>query len=587
MESRNSIQDLWGPRTPFRGRDQWPERVDYRITAEPDRWVQSACVLCSNGCALDIAVKGVRIVGVRGRAVDAVNKGRLGPKGLNGWEANNSTDRLLHPLVRTRGRLRRATWNEAMDLVVERTKQLRERYSASAIGFYTTGQLFLEEYYTLGLITKAGLGTPHADGNTRLCTATAAAALKESFGSDGQPGSYRDIDFCDTLCLYGHNVAETQTVLWARMRDRLEGPNPPRLIVVDPRPTVPAKRADLHLAPMPGTNLAVMNGILHELIRNDSVDKAWVKEHAIGCEQLKKIVEQYPAETVAGICKLDAADIRKAAAMIAESQRLVSTVLQGFYQSNQATAAAVQVNNIHLLRNQIGRPGSAVLQMNGQPTAQNTRETGADGDMPGFRNWNNEQHMQDLARVWNVEPMTIPHWSEPTHAMEIFRYAEQGSITMLWVSATNPAMSLPELRRIRELLQKPDLYVVVQDAFLTETARLADVVLPAAIWAEKTGTFTNADRTVHLSEKAVDPPGEARSDLDIWLDYARRMEFKNTDGGPLITWKDPESAFEAWKQCSQGRFCDYTGLSYSALGEKGIQWPCNQEHPTGTERLSP
>jgi ferredoxin-nitrate reductase len=154
IESRNSIQDIWGPRTPFRGRDRWPERVDCRITAEPDRWVQSACVLCSNGCALDIAVKDGRIVGVRGRAVDAVNKGRLGPKGLNGWEANNSIDRLLHPLVRTRGRLRRATWNEAMDLVVERTNEVRERYSASAIGFYTTGQLFLEEYYTLGLITK-------------------------------------------------------------------------------------------------------------------------------------------------------------------------------------------------------------------------------------------------------------------------------------------------------------------------------------------------------------------------------------------------------------------------------------------------
>jgi ferredoxin-nitrate reductase len=581
-------RDPWGTPAPFALGAEWPIRVDQHLTVEPaevQSWHPSACVLCSNGCALDIGVKDGRIVGVRGRGEDRVNHGRLGPKGLYGWQANHAPDRLTRPMIRRNGELREASWDEAMSEIVDHTRQVLDKVGPLGIGFYTSGQLFLEEYYTLAVITKAGLGTPHTDGNTRLCTATAAAALKESFGSDGQPGSYRDIDFCDTLCLYGHNVAETQTVLWARMRDRLEGPNPPRLIVVDPRPTAPAKRADLHLAPMPGTNLALMNGILHELIRDDSVDKAWVKEHTIGFEELKRIVEQYPAETVAEICRVDAADIRKAAVMIAESQRLVSTVLQGFYQSNQATAAAVQVNNIHLLRNQIGRPGSAVLQMNGQPTAQNTRETGADGDMPGFRNWNNEQHMQELARVWNVEPMTIPHWSEPTHAMEMFRYAEQGSISMLWVSATNPAMSLPELRRIRELLQKPELYVVVQDAFLTETARLADVVLPAAIWAEKTGTFTNADRTVHLSEKAVNPPGEARSDLDIWLDYARRMEFKDKDGRPLITWEDPESAFEAWKQCSQGRFCDYTGLSYSVLRERGIQWPCSPEHPGGTERL--
>jgi anaerobic selenocysteine-containing dehydrogenase len=182
--------------------------------------------------------------------------------------------------------------------------------------------------------------------------------------------------------------------------------------------------------------------------------------------------------------------------------------------------------------------------------------------------------------------MKIPHWSSPTHAMQIWRYAEQGSISLLWISATNPAVSLPELSRIRQILEKDDLFVVVQDIFLTETARYADVVLPAATWGEKTGTFTNADRTVHLSEKAVEPPGEAKSDLDIFLDYARRMDFRDKDGQPLIKWDDPESAFEAWKECSRGRPCDYTGFSYDKLRDgSGIQWPCNDEHPEGTERL--
>jgi ferredoxin-nitrate reductase len=174
--------------------------------------------------------------------------------------------------------------------------------------------------------------------------------------------------------------------------------------------------------------------------------------------------------------------------------------------------------------------------------------------------------------------MVIPHWAPPTHAMQIWRYAEQGSIELLWISATNPAVSLPDLARIRRILARDELFVVVQDLFLTETAELADVVLPGATWGEKLGTFTNADRTVHIAEKAVAPPGEARSDLDIFLDYARRMDFRDRDGEPLITWGDPESAFEAWKVCSRGRPCDYTAISYDSLRDgSGIQW--------GTERL--
>src|SRR5215203_2387989 len=170
--------------------------------------------------------------------------------------------------------------------------------------------------------------------------------------------------------------------------------------------------------------------------------------------------------------------------------------------------------------------------------------------------------------------------------MQIFRYAEEGSIKLLWIQCTNPAVSLPELHRIRSILEQERLFVVVQDIFLTETAELADVVLPAATWGEKLGTFTNTDRTVHLCDKAVEPPGDARADLDIFLDYARRMDFRDRDGAPLIGWHDPESAFEAWKACSRGRPCDYSGLSYAKLrGSAGIQWPCTDGAPDGTERL--
>src|SRR5215208_6728538 len=585
------IKKPWGERTPFGAGETWPVRVDQFLEegvseAEIDRWVQTASILHSNGDALDIAVKDGRIVGVRGRGVDRVNRGRVDPKDLFGWQANNSGDRLKKPLVRQNGELIETSWDEAMGRIIERSKELLEEKGPLAFGFYTTGQLFLEEYYTLNVIGKAGLGTPHMDGNTRLCTATAGAALKETFGTDGQPGSYADVDHADAIVLYGHNVAETQAVLWMRMLDRLEGPNPPKLVVVDPRPTLPAQRADGHLAVNNGTNLALMNALLHELIENGWYEEEYVRAHAVGFEALKDAVADCTPEWAASICGISADGIREAARIIGNAERLLSTTLQGFYQSHQATAAACQINHVHLLRGMLGKPGCGVLQMNGQPTTQNTRETGANGDLPAFRNWDNVDHIQQLTDLWNVDRMKIPHWAPPTHAMQIFRYAEQGSINFLWISATNPAVSLPELSRIREILSKEDLFLVVQDLFLTETARFADVVLPAATWGEKTGTFTNTDRTVHLSEAAVEPPGEAKHDLDIFLEYAKRMDFRDKDGAPLIKWEHPEEAFEAWKECTSGRPCDYTGLTYEKLRSgSGIQWPCNEEHPEGTERL--
>lgn len=589
--SRDRIAEPWGARTPY-GRGQgWPQRVDQHLaegveSGSVDRWVQSASILHSNGDALDIAVKDGAIVGVRGRGVDRVNRGRLGPKDLFGWQANGSKDRLTRPLIRRGGALVETDWDTAMNAVVARSRQLLDDQGPSAIGFYTSGQLFLEEYYTLGVIAHGAIGTNHVDGNTRLCTATAAEALKESFGCDGQPASYTDIDHADVIALFGHNVAETQTVLWSRILDRLAGPNPPAILCVDPRPTPVAQHATVHLAPLPGTNVALMNGLLHEIVEHDWIDRQWIEQHTVGFEELRTQLAPYTPEKVASICDVPVADLREAARLIGMTDRLLSTVLQGFYQSHQATAAAVQVNNVHLIRGMLGKPGCGVLQMNGQPTAQNTRECGADGDLAGFRNWANDSHVAELAQLWNIDPSQIPHYGPPTHAMQMFRYAEQGSLKMLWVSATNLAVSLPELARIRSILSQDRLFLVVQDIFLTETAQLADVVLPAAAWGEKTGTFTNVDRTVHLSDKAVEPPGQARPDLDIFLDYARRMDFRDKDGGPLPAWHDAETAFAAWKDCSAGRPCDYTGITYERLrGGSGIQWPCNTEHPGGTERL--
>jgi anaerobic selenocysteine-containing dehydrogenase len=584
------IREPWGERTPYARDGDWPVREDVHLAegVDPDEvdWFLSASILHSNGDEIDIAVHDGRIVGVRGDRQSRVNHGRLGPKDLYGWQANNSPDRLTRPLVREGGELRESDWDTAMARVVARSKELLESGGPGTHGFYPSGQLFLEDYYTLSTLTRAGVGTNHVDGNTRLCTATAGEALKESFGCDGQPGSYTDVDHTDAICCYGHNVAETQAVLWMRMLDRLHGPDRPELLVVDPRRTPPAREASIHLALRNGTNLALMNALIHELIAHGWVDSDYVQANAVGFEELERTVAGCTPKWAAEICGLEAREIAAAAELIGTAERLMSTVLQGFYQSHSATAAACQVNNVHILRGMLGRPGCGLLQMNGQPTAQNTRETGANGDLPGFRNWANDEHVAELARIWNVETDRIPHYGPPTHAMQIFRYCEQGSIGFLWISATNPAVSLPELHRIRSILADERLFLVVQDIFLSETAQLADVVLPAATWGEKLGTFTNADRTVHLSEKAVDPPGEARPDMDIFRDYAERMGFKDSDGAPLIKWSDPEGAFEAWKECSRGRPCDYSAITYERLRRKhDIQWPANDEHPDGTERL--
>src|SRR4051812_33813243 len=322
------IANPWGERTPYpRGAD-WPRRVDMQLAdgvaeADVDAWVQAASTLHSNGDAMDIAVKDGRIVGVRGRAVDRINHGRLDPKDLYGWQAIQSADRLTRPLVRENGELVETDWDTAMGRIVERSRGLLDKPGGwGRIGFYTTGQIFLEEYYTLAVIGKAGIGTPPRDGNRGLCPATGGAALKESSGPDGRRGSYPDGDHCDAIALWGHNVAETQTVLWMRMLARRRGSDPPRMLAVDPRATPVAREADIHLAVRPGTNQALMNALLREVITQGWYDRAYVDAHTLGFDELERVVAEYTPERAAAICDLDAGRIREAAELVGTCRAL-------------------------------------------------------------------------------------------------------------------------------------------------------------------------------------------------------------------------------------------------------------------------
>jgi anaerobic selenocysteine-containing dehydrogenase len=534
---------------------------------------------------MEIAVKDGKMVGVRGIADHPVNFGHLGPKGEHAWVANHSKKRGTTPMIRrTKGSsLEPVSWKEAMEFFIEKFNDVWEQGHQN-LACYNSGQLTVEELYTLGKLWRAGLHSANIDGNTRLCTATSATGLMSNFGCDGPVASYADIDQAELICLYGHNAAEVQTVLWERML-AAKKENGGRIIVADPRktPTI-VQGADLHLQLRAGTNVALMNGIIYLLIDCGWVDSDFIAKHTVGFDKLKAVIDEYPPERVAEICDMPQEDLETAAEWIGTTPKMVSTVLQGFYQSVEATASSSLVNTVHLLLGAIGKPGSAPLLMAGQPSAMSNRETGAGGSYPGYRNPHSEVQMRDLCQKWNIDFDTFDP-EVPKDIITMMEEAERGEIEFMWVIGTNPLVSLPNQNRSERIMNR--MFMVVQDPFIdAETVDMADIYFPVAMWGEKEGCITNADRSVNLLQKAIDPPGEAHSDFDIFVDVANRLGFKDKDGAPLISFKEPKNAFEEWGKVSKGRPCDYSGMTYELILEMGaVRWPCNEKYPRGCERL--
>ncbi|WP_409305106.1 molybdopterin-dependent oxidoreductase [Peribacillus sp. SCS-155] len=562
------------------------ERIDQNVYSqgEVDQWVYSTCNICSIGCGCYTAVKDGKIVGIKGNAKHSINRGRLGPKGENQWHANNAPDRLLTPLIRNEeGKLKPASWEEAMELIVGKAKQSLKEKGSNSVAIYSTGQGFLEDYYTIAKIGRAGLQTHLLDANTRLCTATTEFCLLQSFGADGTPASFDDVDVTDTLMLFGHNVAETGTVLFERIMERKKKTGKPYIIVVDPRKTMTAKEADLHLQLYPGTNVALLNGVINEVLLNGRIDSDFIGKHTIGAEEMMKSVGEWTLEKTAEVTGIPEETLKLAAMKLGNTDSLVTTTLQGTFQSADATTACVAINNLHLIRGLIGKPGSGPLHMAGQPSSSANRTAGGVGTYPAHRNPMNPEHIKEMAELWNVDMMTLPVGPEKGIEEQI-EMIENGEIGFFWNIGTNPLVSLPNRQRAKKALEKT--FVVVQDPFLTETTMVADVVLPAALWGEKEGTMENADRTINLLRKAVDPPKGVKSDFDILMDFARRMDFTDKEGQPLIAYKTPEECFEEFKLVSKGRPCDMTGITYQRLEEhNGLRWPVKDGESLGTPRL--
>ncbi|TVT29643.1 molybdopterin-dependent oxidoreductase [Salinicoccus cyprini] len=562
------------------------ERIDQNVYSqgEVDKWVYSTCGLCSVGCGLYVAVKDDKVVGVKGNGDDPINRGRLGPKGENQWHANNAPDRLKTPMIRNAsGELEPASWEDAMQLVVDKAKQSLEEKGRNSVSIYSTGQGFFEDYYTIAKVGRAGLQTHLLDANTRLCTATVEFALLQSFGADGTPASFDDIDEADTLMLFGHNVAESGTVLFERIMERKVRTGKPYIIAVDPRKTLTAREADLHLQLKPGSNLPLMNGLINELIEQDKVDKDFVQAHTVGYEKMKESVKGWTLEKTSESTGIPEDQLKEFYRVMCDTPSLVSTTLQGAFQSAEATKACVAINNFHLIRGLIGKPGCGPLHTAGQPSSSANRTAGGVGTYPAHRNPTNPVHMKEMAQLWNVDQDSLPAGPEKG-IEEIITHIEKEEVGFFWNIGTNPLVSLPNRNRIKKALD--NVFVVVQDPFLTETSAVADVILPVAMWGEKEGTMENADRTVTISRKAAEPPEGVRSDFEILVDFARRMEFKDRDGQPLVDYSTPEECFEEFKGITKGRPCDMTGITYERLEKlNGMRWPVPDEKSTGTPRL--
>jgi len=531
----------------------------------PARWVKTTCGYCSVGCGMLAGERDGRIVAVKGDPDHPVNRGRLCPKGLSEHHTLTAPGRLTTPLLRdAKGRQRRATWDDALATVADGFRELLDRHGPESVAVLSTGQLVTEEFYTLGKLVRLGLGLAHYDGNTTLCMASAVAGYKLSFGSDGPPGNYDDLAAADVVVLIGANLADNHPLLAPRVLAN----HGAHVITVDPRVTKTAMVADQHLALRPRSDVALLNGIIKILVDEDLVDHDYIAAYTTGYDELVAHVARYPLERVTRETGLPADAIRDAALRIGRAERAFVAWTMGVNHSVQGSETVALINTLCLVTGNIGRAGSAPFSITGQCNAMGTRESGFTASMPGYRAYDDPAARAELAELLDVDEARLPTARGRAYP-DIVNGVIDGRIKGLWIIATNPAVSFPNRELLEDALRRLDL-LVVQDGFATPTTALADVVLPAAIWGEKDGTYTNSERRVSRVRKVVEPPGEARADFDIFLDLAAEL---GVDDELFPGWKEPEDAFEEWRRVSEGRLCDYSAMTWDDIeAAGGIRW---------------
>ncbi len=548
--------------------------------------VSTLCPYCGVGCGL--AVQPPALPGrpvnrdkmgnplwqVRGDRAHPSSRGMVCVKGATVAEALDK-DRLKYPMMRDSldDPFQQVTWDDALDRICDRIQTLRHTLGSQSICMYGSGQLQTEDYYVAQKLLKGCLGTNNFDSNSRLCMSSAVAGYSQSFGSDGPPCCYADLELTDCAFLIGTNAAECHPIAYNRLRKyHKKQRGKVKLIVVDPRRTQTAQDADLHLAIEPGSDIPLLHGIGHLLLRQGWIDPEFITDCTEGFTAYTEILAHYPPERVAALCGIRQQDLETAAQWWGESQRVLSLWSMGMNQSSEGTAKVRSLINLHLMTGQVGKPGAGPFSLTGQPNAMGGRETGGLAHiLPGYRSVTNPQHRQALEQAWGLPPNSIS--PQPgLAARDMVLALERGQLGLLWIVATNPAVSLPDLVRTKAAFRASP-FTVYQDAYYpTETAAYAHLLLPAAQWGEKTGTMTNSERMVTLCQQFRLPPGQARPDWEIFAEVGRRLGF-----AAQFDFPSSAAVHGEFVHLTQGRLCDMSGLSHDRLATEGaIQWPCPQ-----------
>jgi len=558
-------------------------------------FTKTLCPYCGVGCGLEVSPpaqlgkatnrdsQGNPIWRVRGDKAHPSSQGMVCVKGATIAESLDK-NRLHYPMVRDSldQEFRRVSWDEAFDLITKRIQTVRFTQGPEALCMYGSGQFQTEDYYIAQKLMKGCLGTNNFDANSRLCMSSAVSGYIQSFGSDGPPCCYEDLELTDCAFLIGTNTAECHPIVFNRLQKHHKKNRKVKMIVVDPRRTPTAEAADLHLAIRPGTDIDLLNGIAHLLMRWNYIDTMFMDECTSNFPAYAEVIRHYSPEIVANQCGISIEDLETAARYWGKSERVLSLWSMGVNQSSEGTAKVRTIINLHLMTGQIGKPGAGPFSLTGQPNAMGGREAGGLAHLlPGYRAIKNPQHRAEVEEFWGLKPGQISPNPGLT-AWDMITGLENGAVELLWIAATNPAVSMPDLERTKKaLLRSP--FTIYQDAYYpTETSAYAHVLLPAAQWGEKTGVMTNSERVVTLCQEFRQPPREAKADWEIFAEVGRRLGFEKE-----FAFANSAEVYAEFVKLTKTRPCDMTGISHAQLQAEGAtQWPHPEESPNCTDAIN-
>ncbi len=530
------------------------------------REVRTGCPYCGTGCGLIAEVTGGRVSAVKGDPLHPVNRGATCRKPLRLPEALTAADRATTPLWRDSAdaRFRERTWRQTIGELARRLQDTQERHGPDAVALYISGQLLTEDYYVASKLAKGFLGTNNVDSNSRLCMSSAVAGYTGALGSDGPPPAYADLDQADHILILGSNTSACHPIVWSRIRRRqAEGAT---VTVIDPRRTPTAEMADLHLAVRPGADLPLLAAMLGVLDAEDLVDRTFMDRHTDGAQEALAAASEWTPARAQEATGVPAEQIVAAARAFGSARRAMTLWSMGANQSTVGTLKNRALINLCLATGNIGRPGTGPLSLTGQPNAMGGRESGGLAHLlPGYRKVTDPDDRAEMRRLWDI-PADAPGISPAPGiaATELVEALEEDRVKVVWIVATNPVVSQPDAARFAAALKRAEL-VIVQDAYHpTETGALAHVVLPAAGWAEKDGTQTNSERRVSLMRKAVDAPGDALPDWEIFARVGRALGHNKQ-----FAWNSAAEVHAEYVATTAGRLCDQTGLSHERLLRQG------------------